>query len=168
MHIRPETAADFASIRQVNRLAFGGEDEVRIVDLARQSARPYLSLVADDDGVVGHILFSPVTLDHNNVDALLMGLGPLAVTPARQRQAIGSALISAGLEECRRLGAAGVVVVGHPEYYPRFGFSRASGFGLTCEYEVPDDVFMAIELTRGAWPMSGGLIRYHPAFSGAS
>jgi len=104
--------ADVDSIRQVNRLAFGGDDEPQIVDRVRDSADPIVSLVADDDGgVVGHILFSPVTLGHGNA-RLLMGLGPVAVLPARQRQGIGSALVLAGLEECRRFGAAGRVVVG--------------------------------------------------------
>jgi len=163
MRIRPENAADVDSIRQVNRLAFGGNDEPRIVDRVRDSADPIVSLVADDDDVVGHILFSPLTLGHGNA-RLLMGLGPVAVMPARQRQGIGSALVLAGLEECRRLGVAGSVVVGHPEYYPRFGYTRASAFGLTCQFEVADDVFMALELVKGAFD-GGGLIRYHPAFS---
>ncbi len=164
MRTRPERPADVDSIRQVNRLAFGGDDEPQIVDRVRDSADPIVSLVADDDGgVVGHILFSPVTLGHGNA-RLLMGLGPVAVMPARQRQGIGSALVLAGLEECRRFGVAGSVVVGHPEYYPRFGYTRASAFGLTCQFEVPDDVFMALELVKGAFD-SGGLICYHPAFS---
>ena len=164
MRIRPETAADVDSIRQVNRLAFGGDDEPRIVDRVRNSADPIVSLVADDDGdVVGHILWSPVSLGQDNA-RLLMGLGPVAVMPARQRQGIGSALVLAGLEECRRLGVAGSVVVGHPEYYPRFGYTRASAFGLTCQFEVPDDVFMALELATGAFD-GGGLVCYHPAFS---
>lgn len=164
MRIRSEHTADIESIGQVNRLAFGGEDETSIVGRVRESAHPIISLVADEDGVVGHILFSPVTIGEDH-EGLLMGLGPVAVTPVRQRQGIGSALIRAGLEECRRLGVRGVVVVGHPEYYPRFGFTRASGFGLTCEFEVPDDVFMALELVKSAFG-AGGLIRYHASFSG--
>jgi putative acetyltransferase len=163
MRIRPETPADVDSIRHVHRLAFGGDDEPRIVDRVRASADPIISLVADDGGVVGHILFSPLTLGQGNA-RLLMGLGPVAATPARQRQGIGSALIVAGLEECRRFGVAGSVVVGHPDYYPRFGYTRASAFGLTCEFGVPDEVFMALELVKGAFD-GGGLIRYHPAFS---
>jgi putative acetyltransferase len=94
-----------------------------------------------------------------------MGLAPMAVIPERQRQGIGCALVRAGLDECRRLGAVGVIVVGHPEFYPRFGFVRASSFNLTCEFEVPDDVFMALELVSGAFD-NGGLMRYQPAFSG--
>lgn len=163
MLIRPETAADVDSIRQVHRLAFGGDDERRIVDRLRETAHPIISLVADDGGVVGHIMFSPLTLGQGNA-RLLMGLGPVGVTPARQRQAIGSALVLTGLEECRRIGVVGSVVVGHPEYYQRFGYTRASAFGLTCQFEVPDDVFMALELVKGAFD-GGGLIRYHAAFS---
>lgn len=163
MVIRPEIAADIDGVRRVNQLAFGGEEEARIVDRVRETSGAFVSLVADDGHVVGHILFSPVTLASNHA-RLLMGLGPVAVTPERQRQGIGSALISAGLKECRRVGAGGVVLVGHPEFYPRFGFSRASGYCLTCEFEVPDEVFMALELVGGGFS-AGGLIRYHPAFS---
>ena len=163
MVIRPEIAADIERVRRVNQLAFGGEDEARIVDRVRETSESIVSLVADDGHVVGHILLSPVTLA-SNYAPVLMGMGPVAVTPERQRLGIGSALISAGLDECRRLGAGGVIVVGHPEFYPRFGFSRASGFGLTCEFEVLDEVFMALELVEGGFG-AGGLIRYHPAFS---
>ena len=165
MEIRPEQAADFAGITRVNQLAFGSEDEARIVDRVRGNDT-FISLVADDHGIVGHILFSPVTLN-GRTDRLLMGLGPMAVLPERQRQGIGSQLVRAGLDECRRRDAGGVVVVGHPEFYPRFGFSRASGFGLTCEFDVRDEVFMAIELAKDAFRIPGGLIRYHPAFSEA-
>jgi len=164
--IRPETAADVEGIRRVNQLAFGGDDEARIVDRVRGTTQPVISIVAEDDGVVGHILLSPVTIGGKR-DRLLMGLGPMSVAPDRQRQGIGSDLVRAGLDECRRHGAGGIVVVGHPRFYPRFGFSTARGFGLSCEFEVPDDVFMAVELEKDALRIPGGLIRYHPAFSDA-
>jgi putative acetyltransferase len=164
MLLRPETRDDIAGITRVNQLAFGGDDEARIVGRVRDSGIPFISIVADDHGILGHILFSPVTLGGKD-DRLLMGLGPMSVLPTRQRQGVGSGLVRAGLEECRRIGAGGVVVVGHPEFYPRFGFSNASAFGLKCEFEVPDDVFMATEFTKDALRIPGGLIRYHPAFS---
>ena len=94
-----------------------------------------------------------------------MGLAPMAVAPARQRQGVGSALARAGIAACRDLGFGAVIVLGHPEYYPRFGFVPASRFGLRSEYDVPDDVFMAMELKPGALHGRGpGTIRYHPAF----
>ncbi len=117
MLIRPETAADVESIRQVHRLAFGGDDERRIVDRLRETAHPIISLVADDGGVVGHIMFSPLTLGQGNA-RLLMGLGPVASHAGTSATGNGSALVVAGLEECRRLGVAGSVVVGHPGVLP--------------------------------------------------
>ena len=94
-----------------------------------------------------------------------MGLAPMAVLPGRQRQGIGSALVRSGLDECRRFGFDAVVVLGHADYYPRFGFVRASTFGLMSEYDVPDDVFLALELRLGTLGQGGGTIRYHPAFA---
>ena len=94
-----------------------------------------------------------------------MGLAPMAVLPGRQRQGIGSELVRAGLDECRRLGFGAIVVLGHAEYYPRFGFVPASKFGLKSEYDVPDDVFMALELIPGALRGRAGTIRYHPTFA---
>ncbi len=167
MEIRKERPTDIAAIRHVNQQAFGTNAEAAIVDVVRAQAQPIISLVAEDDGeIVGHIMFSPVTLEPR-AGVLMMGLAPMAVVPHRQRSGIGSALADAGLKECRLLGAVGVVVVGHPSFYPRFGFVAASRFGLTCEFEVPDDVFMAVEFVDRALSATGGKIRYHPAFSNA-
>ena len=163
MRIRREQPTDVAAVQTLNRQAFGGDEEARIIEVVRHNVTPIISLVTDDDNViVGHILFSPVTLAHRR-DPLIMGLAPMATLPSRQRQGIGTALVNAGLEECRRLGAVGVVVVGHPEYYPRFGFVPASRFGLTCEFEVQDNVFMAVALGQG-FAREGGIIRYDAAF----
>ncbi|HEY8518334.1 MAG TPA: N-acetyltransferase [Candidatus Binatia bacterium] len=163
MTIRPESPRDVAAIRRVNELAFGRRAEADIVDRLRERARPIVSQVAEDGGeIAGHILISPVTLA-SRPDLLLMGLAPLAVMPERQRQGIGSALVTAGLEECRSLGAAAVVVLGHAAYYPRFGFRPASLFGLRSEYDVADDVFMALELRDGTLAGVSGTVRYHPA-----
>lgn len=165
MLIRREHIKDYAAIRAVNEIAFTGPTEANLVEALRERARPIVSLVAEDDGaVVGHILFSPVTLSSDG-QLSIMGLAPMAVAPARQSQGIGSALVRAGLEECRRLRAAAVVVVGHAGYYPRFGFVPARCFGLSSEYAVPDDVFMVLELETGALTDKAGIIRYHPVFS---
>jgi putative acetyltransferase len=164
MKIRTERPADVATIHDVNLAAFGATTEADLVDALRREASPIVSLVADDaDAVVGHILFSPVTLSgHEGLK--VMGLAPMAVLPAHQRRGIGSALVNAGLDACRQLGFGAVVVLGHAEYYPRFGFTPASGVGITSEYDVPDDVFMILELEPGILRGKAGTVRYHPAF----
>ena len=163
--IRSEIAEDIPAVRRVNELAFGRPDEAALVDALRAAARPYISLVAADEGrVVGHIFFSPVELEAED-SAFILGLAPMAVLPEYQRQGVGSQLVREGLGECRRIGCEVVVVLGHPEYYPRFGFVPASRKGLRCEYPVPDEVFMVAELRPNA--LSGrGLVKYRPEFGG--
>ena len=164
MTIRSEEAHDIAGIRLVNRSAFDSPVEADIVDSLRAQARPFVSLVAiDTAGVVGHIAFSPMRLDVHP-DVPIAGLAPMAVVPSRQRAGIGSLLVRAGLDECRRLGFVAVVVLGHAEYYPRFGFRAASTFGLSAEIAVPDEVFMVLELQPGALSPCQGVVRYHSAF----
>jgi putative acetyltransferase len=165
MEIRREQAADIGAIRVVNRAAFETAAEADLVDALREQAEPTVSLVADDAGsIVGHIFFSPVTL-LGHAELRIMGLAPMAVLPAVERHGIGSALVRAGLEQCARLGAGAVIVLGHPRYYPRFGFMPASRFGISSEYDVPDEVFMAFELEPGALRERSGTIRYHAAFA---
>ncbi len=166
MTIRPETSEDHTAIRRINELAFGQPDEAALVDALRLAAHPHISLVAvEGEEIVGHIFFSPVTIESNDSAAPVMGLAPMAVLPERQRQGIGSRLIQAGLKECQRLGSHVVVVLGHPEYYPRFGFIPASREGLRCEYPVADEVFMVAELEPGALAGLEGLVKYHPEFA---
>jgi putative acetyltransferase len=104
-----------------------------------------------------------VTVEHSNKPPLV-GLAPMAVAPGNQKQGIGSVLVREGLARCRAAGVEGVVVVGHAGYYPRYGFVPAQQFGLRCEYDVPADVFMALEFSPGALSGVSGLVRYHPAF----
>jgi putative acetyltransferase len=164
MKIRGETPADATAIRDVHRAAFGTVAEADLVDTLRKSAALLVSLVADESGsIVGHILFSPVTLA-GHAEAKIMGLAPMAVLPLRQRSGIGSALVREGLDAFRQLGVDAVVVLGHATYYPRFGFQPASRFVLRCEYNVADDEFMALELRPAAFAGKSGMIRYHSAF----
>jgi len=165
MLIRAEKAGDRDAVYAVNVSAFEASSEAKLVDTLRQQVEPVVSLVAEDNGeVIGHIMFSPVSLS-GYPNLKVMGLAPMAVAPRQQRRGIGSALVRAGLDECRQLGFAAVVVLGHPEYYPRFGFSPASQFGIDSEYDVPDEVFMALELEPNALSGKTGRVKYHAAFS---
>src|SRR5687767_2943055 len=163
MPMRSEQPADITAIYAVNRAAFETSTEADLVDALRKQAHPTVSLVAEDAGaIVGHVFFSPVTLSGHALK--MMGLAPMAVVPAAHRRGIGSALVRAGLERCRELGCAAVVVLGHADYYPRFGFVPASRFGIASEYDVPEDVFMALEITRGVLRDKPGTVQYHAAF----
>ncbi|HKX31692.1 MAG TPA: N-acetyltransferase [Blastocatellia bacterium] len=162
--IRAERAQDIAGISHVNQQAFQQTAEAELVDQLRVRGKLRISLVAEsDDEIVGHIAFSQVQIDSGNL-ANGLGLGPLAVRPGLQKQGIGSRLVRAGLERCRELGFDYVVVLGHADYYPRFGFSPASRFGIRCIWPVPDEVFMALELRSGALREMSGLIAYEPEF----
>lgn len=111
-------------------------------------------------GVVGHILFIHVTIESRGTSFTAVGLGPMAVLPAHQRKGIGLQLVRAGLEECRLLGHEDVVVLGHPDYYPRFGFVRASTYGIRWEHDAPYEAFMVLELRRGALSGIIGMVKY--------
>lgn len=167
IEIREETAGDQASVRQLNTTAFGQAAEANIVDKLRASCDNYVSFVAVEQGaVVGHILFTPVTLGDGNLVG--MGLAPMAVLPAHQRKGIGSLLVRHGLEHVRRSGCPFVVVLGHPGYYPRFGFEKASRHNLKSQWDgVPDEAFMAVVFDRDALPREGGVVRYRDEFDEA-
>jgi len=164
--IRREEQCDIEAIRLINHDAFGGDEEARIVDALRTANDLEISLVAvDDDTVVGHIAFSPVQVIGNSTahwDAI--ALGPMAVAPLYQRRGIGSELVRAGLTACRESGRLVVFVIGHQEFYPRFGFVPAAQYGIKCEYDVPDEVFMVANLSPGALDSHRGTVRYADAF----
>jgi len=165
LFIRREQPEDIAAIHEVHELAFGRPAEADLVDALRARSKVTLSLVAvEDDRIVGHILFSPVTIDPTDRRFLAVGLAPMAVLPQRQRRGIGSQLVNAGLLECRNAGYECVVVLGHPAYYPRFGFVPASRYGLRSEYEVPDEAFMVLAWHAGVLKDRGGVVRYQPEF----
>jgi putative acetyltransferase len=163
--IRPEQPGDVAAVHAVHAAAFPTDEEARIVDALRGADQLSISLVAEDGGrVVGHIAFSPVTLTGATRG---LGLAPVAVVPEYQRRGIGGQLIREGLAAAARSGAAFVVVLGHPDYYPRFGFRRAGPLGLDNEYGA-DEAFMVLELQPGSLPAGGGLVRYRAEFAACS
>ncbi len=152
IEIRDEQPGDADAVREVNRQAFEQEQEGRIVDALRERRAVILSLVAVAEGVVvGHIMFSPLTVGPLAGAAL----GPMAVIPAYQRHGIGGQLVTRGVERLRDEGCPFIVVIGHPEFYPRFGFRSAAAQGLTCEWDVPADAFMVNILN----PQVGGRLR---------
>ena len=162
MVIRSEQPGDFAAIRAVHASEFPSDAEGRLVDSLRATGRLSVSLVAvDGTRVVGHIAFSPVSVGGATSG---LGLAPLAVSPLHQGKGIGSQLVREGLSAAARTGAGFVVVLGHPAYYPRFGFVRAGAVGLGNEYGA-DEAFMVIELRPGALPAAGGLIKYGSEFA---
>src|SRR5579871_2695796 len=143
--IRPETQTDWEAIRQVNTKAFGRATEAGIVEKMRSGVGfvPELSLVAEHAGeIIGHVLFSEARIQGENREWTTLALGPVAVKPEFQRQGVGGQMIRSGLERAAALGYGAVLLIGHPTYYPRFGFTPASRFGLKCAIPVPEDVFM--------------------------
>jgi putative acetyltransferase len=166
MIIRHEKPSDVAAIHHVNEQAFNRPAEANLVDTLRARAKVSLSLVAvEGDRIVGHILFSPVSIETAEKTVSAIGLAPMAVLPEFQRQGIGSLLVRSGLAECREAGHLVVVVLGHPEYYPRFGFVPATRHGIKSEFDVPDEVFMIMELSEGALSGCAGTAKYQPEFS---
>lgn len=164
MLIRAEEQKDWAAVHAVNSSVFETPAEANLVDALREQAQPVVSLIAEENGaVVGHIMFTPVLLPGHPA-LKIMGLAPMAVNPQHQRKGIGSALVRAGLERCKQLGFGAVVVLGHPGYYRRFGFSPSARFGIGCEYEVPEEVFMVLELQPGYLRGTSGTLKYHVAF----
>ena len=165
MKIRTELVQDHAVVQAINEAAFETPAEAKLVSSLRQQANPVISLVAEiGSTVVGHIMFSPLALE-GHPKAKLMGLAPMAVLPAFQRQGIGTALVQEGLKVCAQMEVGAVIVLGHPDFYPRFGFVPASVYSIGCEYDVPDDVFMAVELIPSYLKDLSGKVRYHEAFN---
>ena len=169
-HIRGEVADDAPAIAAVVTEAFGQAAEAELVEALRAAGALSISLVAvtDDGGLVGHVAFSPVTVEGAGGDRLL-GLAPLAVAGDWQGRGVGGALVEAGLARARALGGALAVVLGEPAYYRRFGFRPAADWGIAWEHdtpahELPPGAFMALELHPGAGAGWRGRLRYHPAF----
>lgn len=166
MNIREELPSDISKIWEVNSEAFETDAEANLVNALRSSGCTYISLVAEtEDKVVGHIFFTPVELSGDENKLKIMGLAPMAILSPYQNKGIGSKLVNAGLEHCRSLGYDAVVVLGHPNYYPKFGFVPSVEYAIKSEYEVPGEAFMILELTPDALKNHRGIIKYHEAFS---
>ncbi len=166
MIIRKEKKEDFNSIYKINEQVFKQKDESELIERIRAGRNfiPELSLVAEENGkLIGHILFSKIKIiGEKEYESL--ALAPMAVLPEFQKQGIGGKLIKEGLNKAREFGFNSVIVIGHKEYYPRFGFERASKWNIKCPFEVPDEAFMAVELNAGALTEKSGIVEYPKEF----
>ena len=164
--IRAERASDHRRVAAIQEAAFGQPAEAELVAALRESAQPQLSLVAEHAGeVIGHVFFSPVTVEGPRPAPPAAGLAPLAVAPEAQGCGAGAALVRAGLEACPSLGWQAVFLLGDPEYYARFGFVRAAPRGLRYESEAFDRGFQVLDLVPGALEGCSGWVHYHEAFA---
>jgi putative acetyltransferase len=165
IEIHQEKPEDHDAIHRLNLAAFDNGPEAVLVDRLRTYCQEYVAFVAVENGeIVGHIVFTPATIDSST--AVGMGLAPMAVLPSHQRKGIGSRLVRHGLEFLRKSNCPFVIVLGHPEYYPRFGFEVASRYKLRSQWEgVPDEAFMVIVFIGDALPKQDGVARYRDEFN---
>lgn len=187
IEIRAERPEDIAAIGEVNKLAFAQDQEANLVDALRANGAALLSLVATLDGqVVGHIMYSPATIvtevtsvkatsveparaeasvELAGIEVSGAGLAPMAVLPEHQRHGVGSQLIEAGTRKIKDAGLPFIIVLGHANYYPRFGFQQASALGIRCEWDVPPEAFMILILDQAKMHGVSGLAKYRHEFS---
>lgn len=165
INVRKEKESDISQVYDLNKtafkqVAFSQGVEADLVNKLRDAACDIISLVAVlENQVVGHIIFSPVEIN-NEVSG--MSLSTMAVLPKFQKKGIGSMLIKAGIEEVKKLKNSLIIVLGHPEYYPKFGFVAASKYGLKSKYDVPDEVFMALSFKDIKW--DNAVVKYRQEF----
>lgn len=169
--IREEKPEDIEAIRRINEEAFGQPAEADIIDKLREACENFLSIVAvQGEEVIGHIFFSPASIGGEGValEVSGMGLAPMAVYPRCHGQGIGSLLIHTGIKMLKEKGCPFIIVLGYPEYYPRFGFERASRYGIHSQWsEVPDEAFMILILNKTAMVGASGVARYRKEFDDA-
>lgn len=166
IEIREERRADYQAIRDVNNQAFNQPQEGTIIEKIRESGVEILSLVAIiDNKIVGHIFFSPVRMEEQATLKDGMGLAPMAVLPDYQQQGIGSKLIKEGIQRLKLKSVPYIIVLGHKDYYPKFGFETASKYGLKCQWDgVPDEAFMVMILDDKMKPKIHGVAKYRDEF----
>ena len=169
IEIREEKQTDYNSVRMVNDLAFGQPEEGRIVDKLRKVCQEIVSLVAvSGEKIVGHIFFTPAVIRHKDTDIIGMGLAPMAVLPEFQRQGIGSLLVKEGLQRIKQTDCPFIIVLGHDHFYSRFGFERASIYGLKTQWEgVPDEAFMVLIQNKAVMSGVSGVAKYRSEFDEA-
>ncbi|MDD1763673.1 MAG: N-acetyltransferase [Methanobacteriaceae archaeon] len=166
IRIRSEEKDDYSQIDEVLLQAFERKEEATLVHQLRKNGG-YIALVAlEGDKVVGHVFFSPTPIQTENGLTDALSLAPVAVRPQNQRQGVGALLIEKGLKRCKKDGHRVIIILGHPEYYPRFGFVTASSKGIKPPFTVPDEAFMIIELQEGALKGAEGVVSYPPEFEG--
>ncbi|MDJ1474302.1 N-acetyltransferase [Bacillus sp. LS15-K4] len=170
--IRQEQQNDYKKTEEVVQQAFLNEEfsdktEHELVSRIRKCDAfiPELSIVAVDEEIVGHILLSKIKIEQGATSVESLALAPVSVARGHQKKGIGGKLIGAALEKAKELGYGSVVVLGHPEYYPKFGFKKASEWNIKAPFEVPDEVFMVIELSENALQGVEGVVRYSDAFA---
>ncbi|WP_165020735.1 MULTISPECIES: GNAT family N-acetyltransferase [unclassified Dysgonomonas] len=167
VEIRQEDATDFPAVYNINSTAFEGRDEAQLVDRLRGSENfiPELSLVATiENKLVGHILFTTIKIVNEETETESLALAPIAVKPELQRKGIGTQLIQHGLKKAKELGYESAIVLGHEHYYPRFGFAPTNKWGIKAPFNVPANVFMAVELVKDALSGVRGTVKYDKAF----
>jgi len=166
--IKQEQKGDCHAVYAVNTEAFGRESEARLVDLLRKDRAfiPELSLIAESNNrIVGHILFTKIDIvDEGGKSHTSLALAPVAVLPGDQQQGIGAMLINTGLTIAKSMGYRSVIVLGHEHYYPKFGFAPASTWSIKPPFDVPDEVFMALELVPDGLNGVSGVVRYAEPF----
>ena len=166
--IRAETEKDYLKISEITTLVFGQNNESFLINKLRENSRfiPGLSLVAEfNNEIIGYILFYPITINDGDHKHDSLALAPMSVHPEYQKMGVGGKLVKEGLSCARKMGFASVVVLGHPEYYPRFGFKIASTFGIKSPFEVPDNAFMVLELMDGTLTGVKGVVEYPKPFT---
>ncbi len=162
---RQEEPDDQLAIRRVNEQGFGGGEEADLVDALREVNAIVLSMVAlENDYIVAHVLFTEVVITQADSRFTGLGLGPMVVMPCHQRKGIGSQLLKIALDKCRRLDYDFIVVLGHPEFYSKFGFSPAKPHGISCEFDAPDEAFMVLELRENGLAGRSGIVHYRDEF----
>ncbi len=151
MEIRQEKETDIQGIYELNCNAFETSEEAKIVNALRKSGQIILSLVAiENEQIIGHVAFSPMAFGEDRSNYNVVALAPMAVDPERQKSGIGTQLINTAKKILKEKGVVGILLIGHPDYYPRFGFKPVhSAFGFESEFDVPDNVFLGFELVEG-------------------